>query len=379
MATMSLNNSEVMNNEVKNVETSIRVGVTTTPNEVAWKGISGCKSFTTPVTIDEAVEAVGADYEVKKEHLVRVPDALVESIKNGTPYVGLNLTKENLITSHMATVRSDNDKTLGVVGAKYGVVQNAKAFEFIDIITSGQLGGEQKPIIETAGILGDGERMFVTAKMPNKLYIDGDNRDGIEDYILFTNTHDGTGAVTVLFTPIRVVCQNTLNAALREASNKLIFKHTSRVGEKLEWEKQENMERAVAVLRMHEHFKKSFIEQLYNLKEQKISDNDSLLFSAKIMATPAQVKLLQMANMNLDSVEEIGTRTKNNILALRDTIESGIGQDNFKGTKLWLYNGLTSYLNNVRKFKSNEDRFNNIALGGDANKKVQKAFDILAA
>lgn len=379
MATMSLNNSEVMNNEVKNVETSIRVGVTTTPNEVAWKGISGCKSFTTPVTIDEAVEAVGADYEVKKEHLVRVPDALVESIKNGTPYVGLNLTKENLITSHMATVRSDNDKTLGVVGAKYGVVQNAKAFEFIDIITSGQLGGEQKPIIETAGILGDGERMFVTAKMPNKLYIDGDNRDGIEDYILFTNTHDGTGAVTVLFTPIRVVCQNTLNAALREASNKLIFKHTSRVGEKLEWEKQENMERAVAVLRMHEHFKQTFIQELYNLKEQKISDMDSLLFSAKIMATPAQVKLLQMANMNLDSVEEIGTRTKNNILALRDTIESGIGQDNFKGTKLWLYNGLTSYLNNVRKFKSNEDRFNNIALGGDANKKVQKAFDILAA
>lgn len=379
MATMSLNNSEVMNNEVKNVETSIRVGVTTTPNEVAWKGISGCKSFTTPVTIDEAVEAVGADYEVKKEHLVRVPDALVESIKNGTPYVGLNLTKENLITSHMATVRSDNDKTLGVVGAKYGVVQNAKAFEFIDIITSGQLGGEQRPIIETAGILGDGERMFVTAKMPNKLYIDGDNRDGIEDYILFTNTHDGTGAVTVLFTPIRVVCQNTLNAALREASNKLIFKHTSRVGEKLEWEKQENMERAVAVLRMHEQFKQTFIQELYNLKEQKISDMDSLLFSAKIMATPAQVKLLQMANMNLDSVEEIGTRTKNNILALRDTIESGIGQDNFKGTKLWLYNGLTSYLNNVRKFKSNEDRFNNIALGGDANKKVQKAFDILAA
>lgn len=379
MATMSLNNVETMNNEVMNTENSIRVGVTTTPKEVAWKGISGCKSFTTPVTIDEAVEAVGADYEVKKEHLVRVPDALVESIKNGTPYVGLNLTKENLITSHMATVRSDNDKTLGVVGAKYGVVQNAKAFEFIDIITSGQLGGEQKPIIETAGILGDGERMFVTAKMPNKLYIDGDNRDGIEDYILFTNTHDGTGAVTVLFTPIRVVCQNTLNAALREASNKLIFKHTSRVGEKLEWEKQENMERAVAVLKMHEHFKKSFIEQLYNLKEQKISDNDSLLFSAKIMATPAQVKLLQMANMNLDAVEEIGTRTKNNILALRHTIESGIGQDNFKGTKLWLYNGLTSYLNNERKFKTNEDRFESIALGGDANKKVQKAFEILAA
>lgn len=223
----------------------------TTANEVAWRNLgTRCRSFTTPVTINEAVQSIGADYNVKKETLVRVPDFVIDSIYNGTNE-NITLSKENIITSHMATIREDTNTTLGVVGSKYGVVQNNKAFEFIDIITSGELNGTQQPVIETAGILGDGERVYVTAKMPSKLFIDGDDSEGIDDYILFTNSHDGSGAVTILFTPLRVICQNTLNAAIRQASNKLVFKHTANVNERLEWTKKENMERAVAVLRMH--------------------------------------------------------------------------------------------------------------------------------
>lgn len=379
-ALMNVKNNEVMNvkeNEVK--ENAISVKVSTEAKQVAWKAASNCKSFATPVTINEAVEAIGADYEVKKEYLVKVPSALVESIKSGQPYAGLNLTQNDIITSHMATVREDLGNVLGVVGSKYGVVQNKKAFEFIDIITSGQLGGEQKPIIETAGILDDGARIYVTAKMPKNLYIDGEHSEGINDYILFTNTHDGTGAVTVLFTPIRVICQNTLNAALEKAQNKLIFKHTSRVGERMDWEREENMQKAVAVLQMHETFKEEFLKQLYNLKQQKVTDIDKMDFAAKIMASPAQVKLLKLANYNLDAVEELGTRTKNNINSLLNSIESGVGQNEFRGTKLWLYNGLTTYLNNDRKYKSEDDKLDSLILGGDGQKKAQKGFDILAA
>lgn len=351
----------------------------TTANEVAWRNLgTQCRSFTTPVTINEAVEAIGADYNVKKETLVRVPDFVIDSIYNGTTE-NITLTKENIITSHMATIREDTNTTLGVVGSKYGVVQNNKAFEFIDLITSGELNGTQQPVIETAGILGDGERMYVTAKMPSKLFIDGDDADGIDDYILFTNSHDGSGAVTILFTPLRVICQNTLNAAIRNASNKLVFKHTANVNERLEWTKRENMERAVAVLRMHEKFKTEFIEQLTNLKKQTITEEEINYFTAQVMATPAQAKLLQLNNWKMDNVEEVSTRTKNNIIALRNSIESGVGQDKFRGTKLWLYNGLTTFLNNTKQFKSAEDKFNSLVFGGDGNKKVQKAFDILAA
>lgn len=369
-----VNNIQAVNNN--QVVNPISLSVTSHATPVAWKGVQGCKSFATPVTIKEAVEAVGADYTVKKEHLVRVPDALIHAIRNGMPYAGLNLTTKDIITSHMATIREDADLTLGVVGANYGVVQNAKAFEFIDIITSGELGGE-RPVIETAGILDGGARMYVTAKMPNDMYLGGNDR--ISDYILFTNTHDGSGAVTVLFTPIRVVCQNTLNAALRTAKNKLIFKHTSRVGERLDWERKENVERAVAVLKMHETFKEEFIKNLYVLADKKLeSDLDALKFASEIYTTPAQMKLLKQANFMLDNVEEISTRSKNQITALRNTIESGIGQDMYRGTKLWLFNGLTSFISNERKFKTTEDKLDSI-LGGDAYKKVQKGFDILAA
>lgn len=366
----------VENNEAKNV--NLKVSTEAVP--VAWKHAANCRNFfDKPVTINEAVEAVGADYNVKKEFLVKVPENLITAINSGQPYAGLNLTSKDVIDTHMATVREDTGDILGVVGAKYGVVQNKKAFEFIDIITSGKLGGEQRPIIETAGILDNGARIYVTAKMPINLRIDGEHSEGISDYILFTNTHDGTGAVTVLFTPIRVICQNTLNAALKHAKNKLIFKHTSRVDERLDWEREENMQKAISVLKMHETFKEEFLKQLFELKQQKVTDTDKMLFAANIMASPAQVKLLKLANYNLDAVEEIGTRTKNNINSLLNSIESGVGQGEFRGTKLWLYNGLTTYLNNDRKYKTMDDKLDSLILGGDGQKKMQAGFDILVA
>lgn len=368
---ISMYNRESMN-EVNN---NVMVGVRTDAQPVAWKGIRGCKSFLTPVTIKEAVEEVGADYQVEKEHLVKVPQSLIDSIMTGTPYAGLSLTKDDIITSHMATVRKDNNKTLGVVGSNYGVVQNSKAFEFIDIITSGQLGGN-RPVIETAGILGEGERMYVTAKMPSNMYIGGNTNDPINDYILFTNTHDGSGSVTVLFTPIRVVCQNTLNAAIKTAQNKLVFKHSSRVNEKLDWQREENMERAVAVLKMHERFKEEFIAKLLNFSKVQIDDKEIVKFAASIYTQPAQMKLLAQADYKLDKVDEITTRAKNSINALINTIDKGIGQDEYRGTKLWLFNGLTTFFSNEKKFKTTEDKFNSI-IDGDSYRKVQKGFDLL--
>lgn len=369
---IAMNNSAVMENKVNN---GVMVGIRTDATPVAWKTINGCRNFQTPVTIEEAVKEVGADYEVQKEHLVKVPQSLIDSIMSGNPHVGLTLTKDDIIQSHMATVRKDNNRTLGVVGSNYGVVQNSKAFEFIDIITSGKLGGN-RPVIETAGVLGDGERMYVTAKMPTDLYIGDNKNDPINDYILFTNSHDGSGAVTVLFTPIRVICQNMLNMVFNQARNKLVFRHSSRVNERLEWEKEENIERAVAVLKMHEKFKKEFIDRLFQLSKVTVTDKDAINFAANIFAKPEQVKQLAEVNYNLDAVEDLSTRVKNNIVALRDAIESGVGQEDYRGSKLWLFNGLTTFFSNERKFKNTEDKLNSI-VDGDAYKKVQKGFDLL--
>ena len=356
-----------------------------TRQNIAWTGIKGCKSFSTPVTIDEAIDAIGANYSVKKQALLRVPEEIIRAINMGqvsSMDLSQYLTTENIIDSHSATYIEESNKTINVVGSKYGVVQNSKAFEFIDLMTSGTLGAEQTPIIETAGILDDGARMYVTAKMPNKFFIDGDDGDGIDDYILFTNTHDGSGAVMALFTPIRVICQNTLNAAIRGASNKVSFKHTANVGERLEFSKEENMKYILSILGKHKQFTDEFTSQLYNLKSQTITDADATMFATYVMSganAKENMRLIKSNNMNVLGVSEISTRTKNQIISLRDAIESGVGQSQFRGTKLWLYNGLTSYLGNDRTYKSEQDKMDSIMLGGDSNKKVQAGYDYLMA
>ena len=350
---------------------------------IAWEGIKGCKSFRTPVTINEAINEVGANYTVKKQSLLRVPDEVISAIamgQVGNLDLSQYLTMDNIIPTHKATMIEESNKYINVVGDGYGVIQNSKAFEFIDLMTSGTIGGDQAPVIETAGILNDGARMYVTAKMPGKFFIGGDDSEGIDDYILFTNTHDGSGAVMALFTPIRVICQNTLNAAIRGAVNKVAFKHTKNVGEKLEFTKEENIHFIMSILNRHKIFKEEFVNQLTHLKSQKITDADALTFATYVMSGNKgmeNIKLLNSNNRDIWGIDEISTRTKNQIVALRDTIESGVGQSQFRGTKLWLYNGLTSYMNNTRNYKSEEDKMDSILLGGDANKKVQLGYDYL--
>lgn len=352
---------------------------------IAWEGIKGCKSFSTPVTINEAINAIGANYTVEKQSLLRVPDEVINAItmgEVGNLDIAKYLTMDNIIQSHKATMIEESNHTLGVVGKDYSVVSNSKAFEFIDLMTSGTIGGDQAPLIETAGILNDGARMYVTAKMPGKFLIGGDDSDYIDDYIVFTNSHDGSGAVMALFTPVRVICQNTLNAAIKGAVNKVAFKHTKNVGDKLEFTKEENMQFIMSILNRHKVFKEEFVNQLTHLKGQNITDKDALIFATHVMSganAKENIRLLESNNMNILGVDEISTRTKNQILSLRDTIESGVGQSQFRGTKLWLYNGLTSYMNNTRKYKSAEDKMDSILLGGDANKKVQVGYDFLMA
>lgn len=356
-----------------------------TRQNIAWEGIKGCKSFNTPVTINEAIDAIGANYNVAKQSLIRVPEEIIRAITMGqlsSMDLSQYLTTDNIIDTHSATFIEESNQTINVVGSKYGIIQNSKAFEFIDIMTSGTLGGEQTPMIETAGILDGGARMYVTAKMPNKFFIDGDDTDGIDDYIVFTNTHDGSGAVMALFTPIRVICQNTLNAAIRGAVNKVAFKHTANVGERLEFTKEENMRYIMGILSKHKQFREEFLTQMFNLKSQTISDTDATMFATYVMSganAKENMRLVKSNNMNILGVDEISTRTKNNIISLRDAIESGVGQSQFRGTKLWLYNGLTSYMNNTRTYKSEEDKMDSIILGGDSAKKVQSGYDYLMA
>lgn len=356
---------------------SVSISMTSAPQSVVFQSMGGFKNFAEPKTIAEAISESGADFSVRKDHLIRISDEDWDNLRNGN---GGNITigAENLIHSHCATVREDNGNNLGVVGSNYGVVQNADAFKFVDFIVNGMAGGEgNKAVITSCGTLNGGSRMFVSAKLPNSMRVSGDN-SRIDDYLLFTNSHDGSYAVQVMFTPVRVVCQNTLNLALRTAKNKLVYKHTRLVEDRMDLENTENMRKAIEVLKMHEIYKEEFIANLENLVRQKVDEKMVMKFASSVFLTNAQMTALEKNNFVLEGVEEVSTRAKNSIETLLASINNGVGQDSNRGTKLWLHNGLTTFLSNEKKWKTNDDKFNSL-YGGSANRKVQDAFEMLNA
>lgn len=129
------------------------------------------------------------------------------------------------IDGYTANVRDKDGKSLGIVGSRYSIVQNEDAFRFTDAL----LG--EGVTYETAGSLKEGKVIWLLAKLPNKYEILG---DAVDPYIVFTNTHDGSGAVRVAMTPVRVVCNNTLNMALSTAKRTWSARHTGNIDNKLD-------------------------------------------------------------------------------------------------------------------------------------------------
>jgi len=132
------------------------------------------------------------------------------------------------IHGYKANTRSTDNAVMGIVGSRYKVVQNADAFAFTDAL----LG--EGVTYETAGSLRGGRTIWLLAKMPETKILG----DDFEPYLCFTNAHDGSGAVRACMTPIRVVCNNTLNAALSSAKRSWSTPHRGDVKGRLEEAKQ---------------------------------------------------------------------------------------------------------------------------------------------
>ena len=307
-------------------------------------------------TSAEAIKHAGLDYEVVKSPLFTTGSNIIETAQ------GIEIADSQLdVPNYFANIRTDNNAVLGVVGKDYHIVQNREAFNFFDAI----VGGGDGILYETAGALGQGERIFITAKLPDYIRV-GNGDDVTEKYIFLTTSHDGSGSITAAFTPIRIVCQNTLNASLRSMSNVVRIKHTAGAKQRLD-----NAHKVMG---------------LANTLSNQLED----IFNqwAKVQVSDREVrKLIQLAlcpnKETLDLIkkgaeDEVSTVFKNTVDdAFAYAMTSDTQKMNTtKGTLFGAYNAVTGYFQNVRNYKDDEAKLQSIVMGGTAQLKTQKAFDL---
>lgn len=187
---------------------------------------------------------------------------------------------EELIEGYKANVRDSDRKVLGVVTDRYKVIQNQEAFAFTD-----ELLGEGVRY-ETAGSLQGGKKVWLLAHMPHEYIISGER---ISPYLLFSNTHDGSGAIKVALTPIRVVCQNTLNLALSKASRSWSMIHTGNI--------QNKLQEAKDTLFMAEKYMDNLGKEFETLRMQSMTDKQVMEFIETLLPIEDNATSQQKRNM----------------------------------------------------------------------------------
>jgi len=297
--------------------------------EKAWHGLG--QVVEGAMTSSDAIILAGLDYEVAK-----------------MPVFG-QLGEQLLpVPNKFSTYRTDNNSVFGVVGDRYELVQNKDAFSFFNAIV-----GEGAAIFETAGALNLGEKVFISAKMPEQIRIAGTD-DITEMFVLLTNTHDGSGAIQACLTSVRVVCQNTLSAALRGTKNKISIRHTANV--------KANLEQAHKLLGISH----AYTEEL----------NNCFNILSKKSITDGQVK--KLLEELFVSEKQDSTRIINIREAALEAYFTGVGQEKIIGTAYGFLNGLTYYFDHVKSYKNSEAKFQNI-IEGTSQKTVEKALNLLVS
>jgi len=311
-------------------------------------------------TSAEALVYAGLDYTVEKRPLFTMgnENSRISGMAEHQNF-SLNSHAEISVPDYFSTIRTDTEQVLGVVGKDYHVVQNIEAFSFFDSI----VGSGDGIRYETAGALGKGERIFITAKLPDYIRIGRD--DLLEQYVFLTTSHDGFGSITASFTPVRIVCQNTLNAALRNCTNTIKIRHTANAGEKL---KQAHQLMGITNLFAEE------IGEIFNhWAKVRISDMEIKKLVQRAMAPSKEV----MQNLQNGKDDELSMHYNN---IVNDVLEySAISQTQTapttQNTLFGAYNAVTGYFQNVRAFKNTESKFKSI-MYGTGMQRTQSAFNL---
>jgi phage/plasmid-like protein (TIGR03299 family) len=190
--------------------------------------------------------------------------------------------------------------------------------------------------------------------------------DLIEQYLFLTTSHDGFGSITAAFTPTRVVCANTLNAALKNCSNAIKIRHTTNAKERLQ--------QAHTLMGISNRLSAD-LDQIFN-QWAKVKINDEEIQKLIRLAMVPNKEVLEKINKGQE--DELSTHFVNICNNAFEYTLSAPSQQlaTTEGTLFGFYNGITGYFQNVKQYKNKETKLKSILLGGVAQQRAQTAFDL---
>ena len=242
--------------------------------------------------------------------------------------------------THRAVRRTSDARILGVVGPKYCPLQNKDAFKWFQPFLDAK-----EAALHTAGSLCEGARVWVLAKLNRDPLVIATG-DEVEKFILLSHGHDGSLAIRVGFTPIRVVCANTLALSHRADASKLIrVKHSASL--------HENLANIRELMNMANQEFEATAEQYRLLARKGINQNDLRHYLTRVLKVDGQ---------------KISTRTANIMQEITRLCESGRGNDlaSVRGTLWSAYNGVNEWLSHSRG-NNEQNRLNSLWFGDSAS------------
>jgi phage/plasmid-like protein (TIGR03299 family) len=265
-------------------------------------------------TWQQAMVLAGLDWTVEKSQLMGAIDGRPKAL---VPAWGI--------------FRSSDGAYLGTVGDQYTTIQNAYAFDFVDSLLEAENGAHY----ESAGALGNGERIWCLARVPHTITVAGEDKS--EVYLLFTTSHDGSMAATAKLSTIRVVCQNTLNQALSANGSMVRVKHTRDAERRLDQAKRLMSGVAQDV--------KTLEEKLNLLATRKMTKDSLVSIMDRLFPPPKDEKSNTTRRENvLSDVLRLYELNDNNAVS------------SIRGTAYNLLNAVTEYTDHERNARITENR-----------------------
>lgn len=304
----------------------------------AWWDLGNQYTSQDEISIEQALKDGGLDFNVDKLpniHRFNTPTGIQEVISD----------------SSFFTLRTDTNTVLGdKLGSVYTVYQNTDALSIVD-----ELLKTKKVIIETVGAIDDGRKVFTCLKLNSSIVVGGS--DEVYQYVLLANGHDGSLAITAMPTNVRVVCNNTLSAALAGAKNMHKIRHTATAPDRVK--------EAFAIMGLLEDSSKTNSAAYNAMKHNSLTKQEFFDYIGNIFITGEEIGQLQQGDKDV-----LSTVKQKTIGSVLEYAETGVGQHEALGNNLnmwYAYNAVTGYLTS-KDYKNKDDRFNSLILGDSAKK-----------